>query len=174
MIETVSKRTKNICYIGIGIALYVVLGMSVKIPLVGHIQTDLGYAAFGAYLSVFGILGTFVGACGCVIESLVYNSWFPPGWLLGQIFIGVVCGIVFKATKKVKNNKARIAIYIISSIATLFIGVGLIKTIVECYLYSIPFGVKFVKNCVAFLADTPPMIVGVLIGNKIKNKIIEV
>lgn len=171
MNKIVSRKTKNICYLGIGIALYVVLGMSVKIPLIGHIQTDLGYAAFGSYLSIFGTLGTIVGACGCVIESLVYNSWFPIGWLFGQIFIGIFCGIVFKATKKIYNSKAKIFIYIITSIVALFIGVGIIKTIIECYLYSIPFGVKFVKNSIAFLADTPPMVVGVLIGNKIKNNL---
>ena len=39
---------------GIGIALYVVLGMMIKIPLIGHIQTDFGYVAYGTFLSLFG------------------------------------------------------------------------------------------------------------------------
>lgn len=163
--------TKDLCNIGIGTALYVVLSATVKIPLIGHIQTDLGYVAFGAYLSMFGILGTIVGALGCVIESALFSGWFPPGWLLGQIFIGIACGIVFKATDKLKSNKARIAIRIITAIISAFIGVGLIKTAVECYLYSIPFGVKFAKNFIAFVADAPPMILGVLIGNGLKKKL---
>ena len=36
------KKTKKIALLGMGIALYVVLGAMVKIPLIAHIQTDLG------------------------------------------------------------------------------------------------------------------------------------
>lgn len=35
------KKLKLICNLGMGIALYTVLGMMVKIPLIGHIHTDL-------------------------------------------------------------------------------------------------------------------------------------
>lgn len=42
-------NTKKIAFLGIGIALYVVLSMTIKIPLVGHIQTDFGYVAYGAF-----------------------------------------------------------------------------------------------------------------------------
>lgn len=163
--------TKNICNIGIGTALYVVLSATVKIPLIGHIQTDLGYVAFGVYLSLFGIIGTFVGALGCVIESLMFSGWFPVGWLLGQVFIGISCGAIFKTGSKIKNKTIKIIVYVVVATIAVFIGIGLIKTIVECYLYGIPFEVKFVKNLIAFVADTPPMILGILIGNQFKNKL---
>lgn len=163
-------KTKTICILGVGIALYTALSMIVKVPLIGHIQTDLGYAAYGAYLAIFGMIGTIVGACGCVIESLIYASWFPFGWLLGQIFIGVTCGYVFKKANAIANSKVRIAVYVAASTISVFIGVGLIKTVVECAIWSLPFQVKLVKNCIAFLADTPPMIVGVLVGDKLKRK----
>ena len=43
------KNVKRIAYLGIGIALYVVLGLVMNIPLLAgtHLQTDLGYIAFG-------------------------------------------------------------------------------------------------------------------------------
>ena len=52
------NRTKKITYLGMGIALYVVLSMTVKIPLINQIKTDFGYLAFGAFLNLFGMEGT--------------------------------------------------------------------------------------------------------------------
>lgn len=161
------KKIKYICEIGIGIALYVVLGFCVKIPLIGHIQSDLGYIAFGAFCMIFGMGGAIVGAAGCVIESLIFSGWFPVGWLVGQIFIGVSFGIVVKLTKRMKNGIRNVTC-IIASVVFVFIGIGIIKTVIECYLYSIPFYVKFIKNLIAFVADAPPMIIGILVGEKLK------
>ena len=51
------NKIKMIAYYGLGIALYVVLGMAMKVPLIGHIGLDLGYVAFGCYLYLFGGAG---------------------------------------------------------------------------------------------------------------------
>lgn len=163
------KNTKYICAIGLGIALYVVLGFSLTIPLIGHIQSDLGYIAFGAFCMFFGPAGAIVGAAGCTIESLIFSGWFPIGWIVGQIFIGVSLGIVVNVTKRMKNS-VRMAVCIIASVAFVFIGVGIIKTAIECNLYLIPFSVKFIKNSIAFAADSPPMVIGILLGDKLKSK----
>ena len=42
--------TKNIALLGIGTTLYVALSFMIKIPLISHIQTDLGYIAFGVMI----------------------------------------------------------------------------------------------------------------------------
>ena len=116
------STTKKVAYLGIGIALYVVLGCVMNIPLLAnsHLQTDLGYIAFGVYCCVFGWLGVFVGAIGCVIESMLISGWFPVGWLAGQIFIGISCGIIYKR----EDNKI---IHIVVTIASVFIGIAVIK-----------------------------------------------
>ena len=153
------SKTKLISYLGLGIALYVVLGCIMNIPILAnsHLQTDLGYIAFGFYCYHFGIYGIAVGVIGCLIESLITSGWIPIGWMLGQTFIGLLCGLIYKNT----NNKI---IHIIITILAIFIGIGLIKTGIECYLYSIPFSIKFAKNCVAVIADIIPMLLGLLIG----------
>lgn len=158
------KDIKNICYLWLGIALYVVLSATVKIPIIGHIQTDLGYVAFGAYCELFGPMGCVVGVFGCLIESLIFSGWIPAGWILGQIFIGITCGICYKKTK---NRIVKILV----TIAALFVGIAVIKTVTECLLYNIPFGIKFAKNLIASIADAN-MIIGVLIAEKIKTKAI--
>lgn len=163
----INIKTKDICEIAIGVALYVVLSISIKLPLIGHIQSDLGYAALGAYCVFYGAAGgAIVGAVGCAIESFIFSGWFPPGWFLGQIFIGVFCGLVFKATGRVKSKAERLTINILVAVFALFVGIAIIKTAVECAMFHIPVEVKFVNNFTAFAADTPPMIVGVLIGDR--------
>ena len=156
--------TKKVAYLGIGVALYVVLGCVMNIPLLAnsHLQTDLGYIAFGVYCYLFGWLGLFVGAIGCVLESLLISGWMPVGWLVGQIFIGIACGIIYKR----ETNKV---IHIVVTVLSVFVGIAVIKTVIESLLFGIPFEVKFAKNFVAFIADTIPMLVGLFLGYKLKN-----
>ena len=156
-----NNNTKKITFLAIGIALYTVLGMSVKIPLIGHIQIDLGYVAYGAFLYLIGLPAVVVGVVGCILESLIVSGWFPVGWSIGQLFIGITCGIVYK---KYKSDVLQIAVTIFS----VFIGIGLIKTAIECSMFGIPWGVKFAKDMVAFVADVIPMYLGLILGHYLK------
>ena len=155
--------TKKIAYLGIGIALYVVLGMMVKIPLISHIQTDLGYIAFGVALYMLGPVACVVGIIGCLFESLLVTGWVPIGWMVGQLAIGIICGIAYKRIKSIPVN-------ILITIAAVFLGVGVIKTGIECVLYDIPLLVKFPKNLIATIADIIPMIAGYFLAVKYFDK----
>ena len=157
-----SKKIKLVAYYGLGIALYVALGMAMKIPLIGHIGLDLGYVAFGCYLYLFGASAAIIGVIGCMIESLLVSGWVPIGWMLGQCAIGVICGRAYR-------NKKNTVINIIITILAVVLGIGLIKTGVECYLYNIPFEVKIIKNLVAVVPDSITMILGYFIGSRIEN-----
>lgn len=163
------NKTKKICNLALGIALYVALSATVKIPLIGHIQTDLGYIAFGAYLVIFGWQAVVVGVIGCIIESMLFSGWFPIGWAVGQTFIGIMCGLWYKYTDN-KETAYKSITRITCTVLAVFIGVAVIKTFIECQLYSIPFEIKFAKNTIAFIADVFPMVFGVLIGERLKRK----
>lgn len=158
------QKTLTVCYLALGIALYVALSMSLKIPLISHIQTDLGYIAFGVYCVLFGWQGLIVGTAGCLIESLIFSGWLPMGWIVGQIFIGLTVGITCKLTES-KSQKAKTICRIIIAALAMFIGIAGIKTIIECKLYAIPIGVKFAKNTIAAVADYIPMVIGLVVGD---------
>lgn len=165
------RTAKSICLLGLGIALYVVLGAAVKIPLIGHIQTDLGYIAFGAYMMIFGFPGIVVGAIGCVLESVIFSGWFPTGWLLGQIVIGIICALSFRFGRTLLNKRTRIIYCAIVSAIAIVIGILFVKTAVECWMYQIPFAIKFAKNGIACMADIPPMVIGIILGDALKEKV---
>lgn len=172
--EALLDKTEMICYLAMGVALYIALSMTVKIPLIGHIQTDLGYIAFGVLCVLFGWKGFIVGTVGCLVESFILSGWFPAGWLIGQIFIGITCGICYKLCDKRINNKC-IKYIICIGITAVSIAIGIIgiKTAIECWLYKIPLVVKVTKNSIAALADFIPMVLGYIIGqqlNKYFNK----
>lgn len=152
--------TKRICVTALGIALYVVVSMTIKIPMIAHISLDLGYIVLAVYCYHFGpVSGAIVGGAGCVLISLLTSGWFPPGWLLGNIAIGGLCGSQYK-----KNGSFNNIVVTVLSIAT---GIWVIKTAVECTLYGIPVSVKLVSNGVAAITDAVVMCIGVLIAQKL-------
>ncbi len=155
------KSNKKIAYYAMGIALYVVLSLTIKIPLINHIKTDFGYVAYGAFLNLFGMGATVVGAVGCVLSNMLTGGSFPIGWLIGQIFIGISCGYFFSKTDKTWLK-------VLFSIASVFLGIAVIKTAVEVLFFNLPLEAKILRSVIAFVADAIPMALGILISTKIR------
>ena len=155
------KRNQKIAFIGLGIALYVVLSAFVIIPIVNRIKLDLSYIVFGIYLNQLGPIATIVGTAGCIIANLLKGGSLPFAWAAGQIFIGLTLGYLLPKTEK-------IYLKIIYSLISTFIGIAIIKTIIEIAMYHYPLWLKFSSNAVAFIADTIPLIIGILLSKKIK------
>ena len=155
------KNARSICVTGLGVALYVALSFVAKIPLIGHISLDLGYIALAIYAYYFGpVIAAIVGGCGCVLVSLLASGWFPFGWLLGNIAIGIICG-------KEYSRGDLLSRLIVTILAVLF-GVAIVKTVVECLLFSIPLMTKLPKNAIAAAVDAIAMVLGLLLAPKIK------
>ena len=149
-------KTRKLCYLAVLTALYVVLGAFLKFNLIGNIQIDLGYIAFAVALSIFGLPGTFVGAVGCAIESLLFSAYgFSVGWFVANLIIGLICGAVFPITKVTWLR-------IVCVFAACGLGLFIAKTVIECALYSIPLAVKMPKSFVAWMTDAAVMSVGVI------------
>lgn len=155
------NKNRKIAFLGLGIALYAVLSAFVIIPIINRIKLDLGYIVFGIYLNTFYIPATIVGVLGCIIGNLLKGGSFPIAWAIGQAFIGISLGYLFSKTK---STSLKILYCLISA----FIGIGLIKTVIEVAMYQFPFGLKFSSNMVAYVADVIPLIIGVLLSKKIR------
>ena len=85
------KNTTKITLTAVGIAMYVVLSMIAKIPVIAHISLDLGYIVLAVYCYHMGaVSGMIVGGAGCVLVSLLTTGWFPPGWFAGNLLIQLV------------------------------------------------------------------------------------
>lgn len=157
--------TKRLCFTAIGVALYVALSMMVKVPLfTGHLALDIGYVVLAVYAYQFGAIpAAIVGGAGCCLVSMLSSGWFPPGWILGNIFIGLVVGFFAQGKNPIPA--------LIAVVPSTFIGIGIIKTAVECWLYAIPWEVKFAKNMVAFVADTIVMVLGCVLATILQSRL---
>ena len=155
--------TRKVAFTGMGIALYVVLSMVAKIPVIAHISLDLGYIAFAVILYHIGVIpGTIVGAAGCVLVSLLTTGWFPPGWLVGNIVIGLMCGLLIQRDGTWQATIINVFVCVVA------VGIGILglKTLIECHLYGIPLMVKLPKNAVAFAMDAVVMSAGMVFAQR--------
>ena len=159
-----NDKIRKICVTALGIALYVAVSMILKIPVVGHISLDLGYIVLAVFCYLYGgVQGAIVGAAGCTLVSLLASGWFPIGWLLGNAFIGWFCGTPLSDFRNINwKSMAWCA-------ASVFIGVFVIKTTVECLLYNIPLIVKMPKNAIAAAMDAVVFCVGLTLAPRIER-----
>ena len=159
------NKTKIIATLGILTAMYVVLSAFLKFTLFGNIMIDLGYIVFTVALCMYGIYGTVVGVVGCALESILFSAYgFSISWVAANLVIGLICGPVFK---HIKNYAVRLLI-ILGSVA---LGMIVIKTVIECQLYSIPLAVKIPKNVVAFIADFVTMVLGLGVYKLLESRL---
>ena len=154
------NRQRKTALLGIGIALYVVLSTVVIIPLISRIKLDLGYIVFGVLLEGLGPSATIVGVAGCIISNLLKGGSLPIAWAIGQAFIGLSLGYFLPRTKN-------LFLKVLISLIAVFIGIAVIKTALEIWMYHWPFYAKFTSNLVAFLADGIALCIGVILAPKI-------
>lgn len=161
------KKLKVVCITALGIALYVALSMTAKVPLIGNIGLDLGYIVLAVFAYHCGwVSGAAVGAVGCSFVSLLTSGWFPPGWVMGNILIGIFCGNTYEHD----DCKESFIWNISMSVFAVFLGIAVIKTAVECVMFDIPLAVKVPKNIVAAVIDAITMCVGVYIAQMIERR----
>ena len=158
------KRNRKIALLSLGIALYAVLSAFVIIPIINRIKLDLGYVVFGLYLCRFGIAATPVGVIGCIIGNLLKGGSFPIAWAIGQTFIALTLGYLLPKTKK-------LYLKFIFAVVMTFIGIALIKTMLEVALFQLPLYAKFLSNSVAFVADVIPLLIGIVLSDKVKIRL---
>ena len=151
-----NKKTKDICLIAMGIALFVGLSMCLRVPIFDNFYLCLGYIVMTVYLYNVGIIsGTLIGVLGTFLYCFLINGLRGmPGWICGNIIIGIFLGFWFKKSNLIKKNELlKNIISIILIILSVGIGILIIKSIVETLLYSQPFLVRVTTNIPAFISD---------------------
>lgn len=157
-------KVKNLCITAMGIALFVVMALAIRFPVFENYYLCLGYVAMAVYLYYFGtVSGTLVGVLGTVLYCVLTSGLRGmPGWTVGNIVIGIILGLYFKAGKKMKPSVFYITGAVVITAST-FVGIMLAKSLTECILYTQPMVVRMGKNIYAFVADVVVLILGLLI-----------
>ena len=140
-----------------GIALYVVLSRLVSFPIFENYYICLGYFVMAVYLYSFDTFsGTLIGTLGTFLYCVLINGLRGmPGWVCGNLVIGILLGFCFKYVKqnKIKSKLFLTFITYFTVVVSVVLGILGVKSLVEMFLYSQPFVVRIANNIYAFVAD---------------------
>ena len=167
MDKTNKIRIKDITYLAIGIALFVVLSMCLRVPVFENYYLCLGYVVMTVYIWNFKWYeGTIIGVLGVILYSWIGGLGVNglPGWATGNLVIGFILGITLPLFKKLaykivkseelaKKKAIIVPLFIVVAIIATFIGIELVKSFVDMFVVSQPFAVRFIKNFNSFIAD---------------------
>ncbi len=149
-------KTKDITFLAAGIALFVVLSMCLRFPVFENYYLCLGYIVMTVYIWCFKWYeGAIIGFLGvilyCIIGGLGFNGM--PGWSVGNIVIGLIIGVSLKYIQQLKSKTLQVILTAIAAIVATFIGIELIKSLIDSFVVGQPFIVRFAKNMTSFIAD---------------------
>ncbi len=147
--------TQRVCVIAVGIAMFVALSLCLQVPVFENYYLCLGYVVMAVYCYSFGTgSGTIVGVLGVVLYCLVISGLRGlPGWALGNVVIGIVLGLTFRWTKKMKSTAIKTAVNAAAIVLSVTAGILVVKSVTESILYLQPFAVRVGKNFTAWVAD---------------------
>ena len=167
MDKTNKIRIKDITYLAIGIALFVVLSMCLRVPVFENYYLCLGYVVMTVYIWNFKWYeGTIIGVLGVILYSWIGGLGVNglPGWATGNLVIALILGMTLPLFKKLadkivkseelaKKKAIIVPLFIVVAIIATFIGIELVKSFVDMFVVSQPFAVRFIKNFNSFIAD---------------------
>ena len=164
-------KTKRICILAIGVALFVALSLCLQVPVFENYYLCLGYVVMTVFCYYFGPgSGAIVGGLGVVLYCLVTGGLRGmPGWAIGNLIIGLIVGLTCKLTLKMGRNWLRHILIAFSVVLSVGIGTLLAKSLVEAVLYAQPMLLRAAKNSYAFVADVIVMIISLPICESIQR-----
>ena len=149
-------KTRDITFPAVGIALFVVLSMCLRVPVFENYYLCLGYVVMTVYMWCFkwyeGAVVDFLGVIlYCLIGELGFNGM--PGWSVGNIVIGTIVGLSMRYIKKIRSKVLQVAVTAIVAVIATFIGIMLVKSVIDSFIVSQPVVVRMGKNLTSFIAD---------------------
>ncbi len=167
------NRTRWLTVTALGIALFVIFSLALRIPVFARFYLCLGYLVMGVYCYYFGIWsGTLVGSIGVLIYCTIFSSFGGMiGWALGNVVIGIAMGFTAKKTRKLKAAWLRWVLLLIAAVVSTAVGMLLIKSTYESLLSGLPFFVRVAANTAGFLADAAVLMLSVPLAESLRKVI---
>ena len=160
---------KTVVAIGIGAALFFVLGRFVAIPSgVPNTNITLQYAVLGLLAGMFGpIAGGLIGFIGHTLIDLSWGGSPWWSWVIASTVVGVISGIFWKKLGITEGSfgKKQIVTFILTALAAHALSWIVIAPVLDILIYAEPADKVFTQGAVAgavnFLATA---IVGTLLA----------
>lgn len=166
------SKTKKVAVIGVFSALYFVFSVMLKIPVMGGITLDLGYAVLMVAILCFGKMpAMIIGAIGALLESMLMSQrGISPGWICMNAIAGFLCGHVLEKIPPEEQKKlVRTSCLIVPG--AMLLGVT-VKTFIDCAMYQLSLLVKIPTGITAWILDSLVMLLlGLPVGIGLKKRL---
>lgn len=145
---------KSVVAIGIGAALFFVLGkISIPTP-VANTYISLQYAIQAVFATMFGpVAGLLIGFIGhTLIDATSYGPWWS--WIIASAFAGLVIGLItlkmdlsdgLDAKKLIRFNVAQVIAHLLAW--------GLVAPVLDILIYAEPIDKLFAQGLMAAIAN---------------------
>ena len=156
---------KTVVAIGIGAALFFVLGRFVAIPSgVPNTNISLQYAVLGLLAAMYGpVAGGLIGFIGHTLIDLSWGGSPWWSWVIASAFVGVVVGLFAKKISLEEGNFGKKEV-ITFAIANVVAWLG-IAPVLDILIYAEPAGKVFAQGAMAAVVNSlTAVIVGALLA----------
>ena len=155
-----NSSIKTVVAVGIGAALFFVLGRFVAIPSpVPNTNISLQYAVLALLAAMYGpIAGGLIGFIG---HTLIDLSWWS--WVITSAFVGVVIGIFAKKLKVEDGDfgKGKMTIFVLANVIAHVVGWVVVAPVLDILIYAEPANKVFAQGVFAAVSNT---VTGVIVG----------
>lgn len=156
--------TKTIVAIGIGTALFVILGRFASIPTgIPNTSIETNYAFLALISSIFGpVAGLFIGLIGHALKDAISYGSIWWSWVIVSAFVGLGIGL-FRNTFNIQNGKfglKKIITFNVVQTSVQAIGWFLIAPVLDIIIYAEPANKVFTQGIIAGISNI--ITVGVL------------
>ena len=155
---------KTVVAIGIGAALFFVLGKIAIPSFVANTNISLQYAILAMFATLFGpIAGALIGFIGHALIDLSWGGSPWWSWVITSAFVGVVIGLFAKKLNVQEGvfDKTKTAIFAIANVAAHVIGWVVVAPVLDILIYAEPVKKVFAQGVFAAISNT---ITGVIVG----------
>ena len=151
---------KTVVDIGIGAALFFVLGRFVAIPSpVPNTNISLQYAVLGLLAAMYGpVAGGLIGFIGHTLIDLSWGGSPWWSWVITSAFVGVVIGLFAKKLQVQEGDfgKGKVAVFTVANVIAHVVGWVVVAPVLDIVIYAEPANKVF-----AAVSNT---ITGVVVG----------
>ena len=159
---------KTVVAVGIGAALFFVLGRFVAIPSgIPNTNISLQYAVLGLLAAIYGPLAG--GLIGFIGHTLIDLSWGGSpwwSWVIASAFVGVVVGLLAKKLEIEEGEfgKKQVITYLVANVIAHVIAWIGIAPVLDILIYAEPADKVFAQGAMAAVANiVTAVVVGALL-----------
>ena len=160
-----NSSIKTVVAVGIGAALFFVLGRFVAIPSpVPNTNISLQYAVLALLAAMYGpVAGGLIGFIGHTLIDLSWGGSPWWSWVITSAFVGVVIGIFAKKLKVEDGDfgKGKKTIFVLANVIAHVVGWVVVAPVLDILIYAEPANKVFAQGVFAAISNT---ITGVIVG----------